>query len=108
MAEPLPKRIRRLRESRGMSQEELGRAAGVHRTYISHIERGRRPNPTLDILVLIARGLEMPVKELVGDLSEPASKGEERASVWKATRARAASWHRLGGSRESKAPNSDR
>jgi transcriptional regulator with XRE-family HTH domain len=82
VAEPLPKRLRRLRESRGLSQEELGRAAGVHRTYISHIERGMRPNPTLDILVLIARGLEMPLGDLVeGVAIEAASKGGSSAAA---------------------------
>ena len=33
-------RVRRERERLGVSQEKLGELAGLHRTYIGHIERG--------------------------------------------------------------------
>ncbi|HZL34778.1 MAG TPA: helix-turn-helix transcriptional regulator [Tepidisphaeraceae bacterium] len=36
------KRIRELREAAGLSQERLADEAGLHRTHISLIERGRR------------------------------------------------------------------
>lgn len=38
----LGKRIRELREERGISQEKLALLAELDRTYISSVERGRR------------------------------------------------------------------
>jgi transcriptional regulator with XRE-family HTH domain len=57
--------IRDLRRSRGYSQETFAQAVGLHRTYISDIERGGR-NVSLQNLVLIANTLEMPLSRLMG------------------------------------------
>jgi len=48
--------VQRLRRAKGWSQEELADRSGLHRTYISGIERGIR-NPTLTILDKLARAL---------------------------------------------------
>jgi len=57
-------KVRSLRESKKMSQEQLAELAGLHRTYVGGIERGER-NPTLLNLLKIARALEVPLSELV-------------------------------------------
>ena len=48
--------IKRLRKERGMSQEDLAFESGLHRTYISGIERGIR-NVGLDNIGVIAEAL---------------------------------------------------
>lgn len=52
--------VRRLREKLGVSQEELADGAGLHRTYVSGVERGVR-NPTVVVLekIAIALGVEL-------------------------------------------------
>lgn len=55
--------IKRLREERGMSQEELGHAAEIHPTWISHIESGRN-NPAWGSVKRIAAALGVKVSEL--------------------------------------------
>jgi len=50
-------RLRALRISAGMSQEQLGEAAGLDRTYISSTERGRR-NISLNAITKTAAALQ--------------------------------------------------
>lgn len=45
--------VRKLRLEKGWSQEEYADRAGIHRTYVSDIERGAR-NPTVTIIERLA------------------------------------------------------
>jgi transcriptional regulator with XRE-family HTH domain len=57
-------RVRSLREQAGMSQEDLAHTAGLHRTYVSSLERGQR-NVGLDNIVALARALEVTTSKLL-------------------------------------------
>ena len=48
--------VRNFREKADFSQEELADRSGLHRTYISGVERGVR-NPTVLVLAKIAKAL---------------------------------------------------
>ncbi len=50
----LGRNLRRLREEQGWSQEDYADRAGIHRTYVSDIERGRR-NPTVRVVEKLAK-----------------------------------------------------
>ena len=52
--------IRRIREEKGLTQEQRGALAGLHRAYIGHVERGER-NIGLKNLERIARGLDVDI-----------------------------------------------
>lgn len=52
----LGRNVQRIRKERGWSQEELAFESGLHRTYISGIERGAR-NPTVLVLEKLAEAL---------------------------------------------------
>lgn len=56
--------VRKFRESRRWSQENLAFEAGLHRTYISGVERGVR-NPTVLILFKISKALGVPTAVLL-------------------------------------------
>lgn len=56
--------IRALRHEVGISQEELADRAGLHRTYISMVERGIK-TPTVVTLVELARAVGMQTGELM-------------------------------------------
>jgi transcriptional regulator with XRE-family HTH domain len=68
--------IKKRREGCGLSQEELGLAAGIHPTWISHIESGRN-NPAWASVKRIAAALDLKVSELAA-----------LAEEWEATDAR--------------------
>ena len=55
--------VRELRRQRGMSQEELAQASGLHPTYISGIERGLR-NPTWRSIGRVCKALDVKLSEL--------------------------------------------
>lgn len=57
------KRLRELRDERGLSQEKLGEVAKVHRTYVGMIERGEK-NITLSNIEKFARALKIEIKDL--------------------------------------------
>lgn len=56
-------RVKKLRQQAGMSQETFADKCGLDRTYVSGIERGIR-NPTLEVIEVIARGLEIELNHL--------------------------------------------
>lgn len=55
--------VRKKRKSAGLSQEELAEKLGIHRTYMSFIERGIR-NPSLLMIFKISRALKIKLPEL--------------------------------------------
>lgn len=60
----LGRNVRRLREAKGWSQEDYADRAGIHRTYVSDIERGRR-NPTVTVVEKLALPLEVSAGSLL-------------------------------------------
>ena len=56
--------LRRLRVTRGVSQEALAVDAGVDRSYVGRIERGVE-NPTVETLDRLAVALEVAVSEML-------------------------------------------
>lgn len=55
--------VRRWRKHQRLSQEELATGAGLHRTYISDVERGFR-NPSLQSIAKIAAALDISLATL--------------------------------------------
>ena len=58
--------LKKLREEQGYSQESFADHCGLHRTYISGIERGVR-NPTVIIIDKIAKALKVSAGQLLDE-----------------------------------------
>jgi transcriptional regulator with XRE-family HTH domain len=56
--------VRRLRIEKGWSQEQLAFESGLHRTYVSGVERGVR-NPTVLILAQLAEAVGVAPADLL-------------------------------------------
>lgn len=59
-------RVRALRRAKGLTQAELAERADRSNEAISGLERGKY-NPSLETVLAIARALESPLAELVGE-----------------------------------------
>lgn len=60
----LASNLRRLRAERGWSQEDYADRAGIHRTYVSDIERGAR-NPTITVVEKLAAPFRVTASDLL-------------------------------------------
>ena len=68
--------IKSQRSELGISQEELAERAGLHRTYISDVERGVR-NPSLESIEKLAAALDLSVSHLFHRANAGGGGGEE-------------------------------
>jgi transcriptional regulator with XRE-family HTH domain len=64
--------LRQLREAKILSQEQLADIAGLHRTYVSSVERGER-NVTIDSMEKLAEALDIDLRELLKPQNETSS-----------------------------------
>ncbi|MEJ0061541.1 MAG: helix-turn-helix transcriptional regulator [Terricaulis sp.] len=60
----LARNLIRLRHEKGWSQEELAEQSGLHRTYVSGVERAVR-NPTIEVVEKLARSLKATASALL-------------------------------------------
>jgi len=76
----LGRRVRDLRASQGLGQEELAATLGVARETLGWLERGKRENPRLRLLADLSQALGVSTSELVeayvGPIAVPAADAE--------------------------------
>jgi transcriptional regulator with XRE-family HTH domain len=65
--------VKRLRAISGKSQDELADSAGLHRTYISQLERGIK-SATLKALLKISGALKVGIVEFVAAIEDEREK----------------------------------
>lgn len=71
----MPAVLRRHRDAAGLSQQELADRVGISKSYVSSLELGYRA-PNLNLLVKIARSLEVRPGELIDEMVDEAEKNE--------------------------------
>ena len=57
--------IKRLRQMRQMTQQEVADKAGIGRAYMSRIEHGSRPNCGIEVMERIANAIGVPLPLVV-------------------------------------------
>jgi len=68
-------RVAELRKEKGMSQQDLMNVTGLTQAYISTVEK-RMANPSAMVLAQLARGLGVPMAELVMPTMPKSAKGK--------------------------------
>jgi transcriptional regulator with XRE-family HTH domain len=66
--------VKRVRVQRGLTQEQVSAASGLHPTYISDIERGAR-NPSWEAITRLAQGIGVPTAEIAAQFDEAQENG---------------------------------
>jgi transcriptional regulator with XRE-family HTH domain len=56
--------LARLRGAAALSQEELAYRAGIHRTYVSQVERGLK-SPTITVVLQLSKALDTMPSEIM-------------------------------------------
>lgn len=69
--------VRKERQKRGLSQEELAELADLHRTYIGMIERAEK-NVTISSLEKVASALNIDIRELFAPPDGIGSRGKKQ------------------------------
>lgn len=59
--------VRSKRDAANMTQEDLAHKAGIHRTYLSLLERGKR-TPTIEVVRLLAKAFKTTMTAIVAEL----------------------------------------
>ena len=73
----LARRVRDIRESKAMTQQQLAVAAGLSLSLVSAIEQGTRGDPKMSTVAALARALGVDVAELFrGPTPAKARKGK--------------------------------
>ena len=65
-SETIGQRLRARRVALGLTLADVAEQSGLSLPYVSNLERGRG-NPTLDALGALAKALDVPLSDLVGD-----------------------------------------
>lgn len=71
MSEHLADNIKALRATRGLTQQQIAKSAGIPRATWTHLESGGA-NPTLAVLVKVAAALQVRLDELLAPPRQPA------------------------------------
>ncbi|MFA4828862.1 MAG: helix-turn-helix transcriptional regulator [Thermodesulfovibrionales bacterium] len=74
-------RLKELRRSQGLSQEQLAEKADINSKYLSRMERGTE-NPTLDMLIKLSNALEVEMWEMF-DFGHVVSQKELKEAIQK-------------------------
>ena len=63
----IARNIKKYREKLGISQDKLSKLADIAYNVIIKIESGATPNPTIETMAKIAKGLGVPIDKLVNE-----------------------------------------
>lgn len=75
-------RVREARTTAGLSMSALSKRAGISLAYVSLLEAGKIPAPTVDRLSRIAAALDTPLERIISEAEySPAQRVEQHAGI---------------------------
>lgn len=58
-------RILELRDAAGINQAELARRVGITPAYLCDLEKGKKKNPSLPVMIRLAKALNVTLNDLL-------------------------------------------
>lgn len=78
LATPLARRLRELRQARGLTQRQLAEASGVNRSTLQNLELSRVTRPWQHVINALADALSVKPDDLTTDVFDPANPKQPR------------------------------
>lgn len=75
-------RLRKFRMAKNLSLQQLADKVGASKAHIWDMEQGKTSNPSLGLLTELSRALDIPIKELIGEV-DAASDEEHLAPLFR-------------------------
>jgi len=65
--------LRKARESKGLTQEQLALRADIDRSYLSEVERDKK-NPSVDMFIRLCQAIGVPAASIIEKIDLPRSR----------------------------------
>ena len=73
--------VKLIRKAKGLTLSDLSQRSGLSRGYIHLIESGEQVNPTINALLSLSKGLDIPIGQIINSVYQTEDSSEENVPL---------------------------